>query len=354
MQWIVSVIGLVALLLLVFGTRQRPTASYRDVLLEDELISHIGSLAARGLGKGRGRIVMPPHMQRSLHRCIGYLNRWEERLPCAQWFTDNGRFLQEMTAAAQGEIKGVGKLPKDADGQIRVMRFARELVGHSNADVKGDLLVRAVTAWQENAPFTENEITALPVALRVTLLSLLEEMLTKCDEEQRAYNAAPSFASRLFSEHPSRAMRLFERYKRSTTFLEHLLSLLRASEEPAAIAWLDEQLAGLQMQSAQIAQVEHDRQTEHRLWVGNAITSLRVLSRLPWERLTEEMSLLNAALLQDEVYPTMDAESRAYYRQVAVRIGRRFGMPDLSVCRAALALCEGQGEDELAAHVGYY
>ncbi len=356
MQWIISVLGLLILFLLARGARKPSAApSYRDVLLEDELIAHMGTLATRGAHNGKARIQIPANMQQTILREIGALNRCpqDERLPAAGWLSDNGRFLQEITASLQLDLRGAPKLPKDETGEIRIVRFAREFLGHSNADLHSEPFQKAVAAWQERDPFTVDEINCLPLALKAVLLTILHEMIILCAKQQQAYNAAPLFARDLENKREAAAMRLFERYKQSTPFLEHLLSILRTSEEPSAVAWLDKHIAALDRETAQLAQLEHDRQTENRLWVGNAITSLRTVSHMPWHKLCESMSAVHAELLRDKTYPLMDSESRAYYRSRVVRWSRVSGKPELLVCAAALSLAASK-EELPESHVGYY
>ncbi|NLV58181.1 MAG: hypothetical protein GXY67_05380 [Clostridiales bacterium] len=355
MQWIVSVFGLAILFLLAKGVRKQPIVSYRDVLLEDDLIAHISALATRGTQRGQGRIHIPARMQQTLLRSVSVLNRYpqEELLPAAGWLSDNGRFLQEMTASLEIELKGSPLLPRDSGGEVRIFRFAKELIGHSNADLQVETLQKAVSAWQQREPMTVDEINCLPLALKAALLSVLHEMILLCTQQQQEWGAAELFTKELQQKHEAAAMRRFESCKHSTTFLERLLSLLRTSEEPIAVAWLDKHIASLNHQTEQVAQLEHDRQTENRLWVGNAITSLRVVANLPWHKLCENMSLVHDELMHDSIYPLMDAESRSYYRSRVVHISRLTGRKELSVCSAILSLTSS-GTDSLESHVGYY
>ncbi|MEA5013302.1 MAG: glucoamylase family protein [Candidatus Limiplasma sp.] len=355
MQWIVSGLGLAILFLLARGVRRQPVVSYRDVLLEDELIAHIGALATRGDQRGQGRIRVPARMQQTILRSISLLNRYpqDELLPAASWLSDNGRFLQEMTASLELDLKAAPLLPKDNGGEVRIFRFAKELVGHSNGDIQVESLRKAVASWQQREPMTVNEVNCLPLALKAALLGILHEMIHLCTRQQQEFGAADLFAKDLRQKRETAAMRRFEAYKHSTTFLEHLLSILRTSEEPSAVAWLDKHIASLNHQTERLAQLEHDRQTENRLWVGNAITSLRVVSNLPWHKLCESMSQVHDELSRDPVYPLMDAESRSYYRSRVVRISRLTERKELAVCAAVLSLASSGG-DPVESHVGYY
>ena len=50
-----------------------------------------------------------------------------------------------------------------------------------------------------------------------------------------------------------------------------------------------------------LAEAEHAHQAESSLWIGNAVTSLRAIGRLPWQRVLESLSAVHAALSADRV-----------------------------------------------------
>ncbi|MEG1891961.1 MAG: hypothetical protein RR301_11100, partial [Clostridia bacterium] len=356
MQWIISVVGIVILFVLAWGVHRPAAPSYRDARLAEELMPHLNALAARVAARGRAKVRMPRHMLRTLEHAIGFLNRLAvgELMPAAQWLSDNGRFLQEQTAALKLSLRTAPKLPGSRAEGARVTVFARELVGHTAAELRKQKLAGAVAAWQKAAPFTVAEIDQLPLALRAALLHVIHELTLLCAEEQHAQLAAEHMFRLLGDKRERAAMRLFKRMEHSPAFLERLLTELRAHGDADRALWLDRYFNEHALDAEGLARGEHDHQTESCQWLSNAITSLRALDRMPWHHLLEEISLVSAALEEDEVYPYMDLESRAYYRGRVALISRMSRKPELSVCAAALALCKGAGEDELRSQVGYY
>lgn len=356
MQWIISVVGLAILFILAWGAHRAPLPSYRDAPLEDELLAHLSAMAARAEGRGRAKVRMPRNMLGTLEKTIGFLNRLppDELLPAAKWLSDNGRFLQEEAASLRIALRGAPALPKAPEGDARVSAFARELLGHTNADLQTNRLIAAVRAWQKTSPFTVNETDCLPLALRASLLRIVHEMALLCAREQRAQLAAVQVSAALLDKRERHALRLFRRYEHSPAFLERLLSELRAHGDADRAVWLDRYFDRRELSTEKLAQKEHDHQTENCLWVSNAIASLRIAGRIPWHRLLEEISAVHAALMEDAVYPDMDMESRAYYRGRVSRVSRSSGKPELSVCEAALALCRSAESGDVRSHVGYY
>lgn len=356
MQWIISVIGLCILFVLAWGAHRPPAPSYRDAPLENELTAHLGVIAGQPPRRGGARLRAPRRLLGRLERAIGFLNHLptEELLPASKWLCDNGRFLQEETAALSLCLKGVKGLPATRDGEARILCFAREYLGHSNGDLRLHKLGEAMEAWQKLSPFTVPETDLLPCALRAALLNIVDEMAQLCMTEQRAHLKAVRVAAALRGRQEKSAMRLFARHRHSPAFLERLLQELRKIDGSERVMWLERYFNQHSLSVEALTNSEHEHQTDNCLWVSNAITSLRTLSRAPWERLLEEWSLIHAALSQDETYPAMDMESRAYYRAQVARISRYCHKPELSVCGASFALCAAANGDGVRSGVGYY
>ncbi len=358
MPWIIAVGSLIVLALLARAARRPVLDSYREAPLDDELLARVGTVATRCKTSGTVRLRVGKRTLRRLERLLRRLNRTprEQQLPAVQWLTDNGRFLQETVASMVLDTRRMGRLPRVESGEARATLFARTLLSHANAELNPALLIKAMEAWQDASPFHEDELLALPVVLRATLIRILMELLAQCAREQRDANAAPVFAQMLTGGKGKRVERIFERMKQSPTFLTHLLAELRALENANALAWLDARTHGMEPSPSQLAEAELERQTENRLWVGNAVTSLRVVARTPWRQISENASLLHEALTHDPsgVYERMDEESRGYYRARAVRFARLCGATELSVGRMSVTLSQMHASNDLAAHVGYY
>ena len=355
MHWIISAAGLAILFLLAWGTHRPAPRAYRDATLDDALPAHLKALAAETEGRGRTRIRMPRGLLGSLERSVRFLNALptQDLLPAARWLCDNGRFLQEEIASLRLALEGTPRLPRCSSGVPRVILFAREVMGHSTAAFDRARLERAVDAWQSVTPFTVEETDCLPLALRLTLLELICALAGQCVHEQKARLCAVRMDRLLRHGRERQAQRLFKRNEHESAFLEQLLSQVRAGEEAGRALWLDRYFDQHGLSADGLAESEHAHQAESCLWVSNAVTSLRAIGRMPWQRVLEGLSAVHASLCADRVYCGMDQESRAYYRGQVSRIAERTGRPELSVCAGALSLAQGGGEG-VRGHVGYY
>lgn len=355
MLWIIPFAGLIVLFLVAWRVHRPASPGYRDAPLDDALFGHLSTMAARSEGRGLARLTMLRGTMHTLESAIGYLNTLPEDdlMPCARWLCDNGRFLQEETASVSLALKSAPKLPRSPDGMPRVSLFACELLGHTNADLNRKRFTAAIQAWQSVSPLSVAEITCLPLALRAALLQLVVEMAGQCAQQHHAQQAAVRL-NRLIAADERKAMRLFKRHAHDPVFLERLQSDLRASEASPTALWLDGYFDRHGLNADALAQSEHARQSESCLWISNAITSLRTTARIPWHVVLEEVSPVNEALNADPIYPKMDLESRAYYRQQVERIAHNSGRAELSVCAGALTLCQSAAPGTVRAHVGYY
>lgn len=356
MHWIIAVSGLLILALLAWGARRPSQPTYRDAPLDDALNAHLSALAARPEGRGKARMRMPRGMPRAFEKAVRYLNALPsgELLPAARWLCENGRFLQEEIASLVLSLKDAPKLPKTPEGAARAVLFARELMGHSAAVFTRVRFEKAVEAWQESSVFTNTELDHLPLAIRLTLAEMVCELAVLCVKEQRAQLCAVRAERCLRQGRERQALRLIKLHGYEPAFLERLLSEARAGADGASALWLDQYFTQHGLSADALAQTEHDHQSEICHWVSNAVTSLRAVGRVPWQRVLEQLSPVHAALCQDDTYRAMDQESRAYYRGRVALAARRSKRAELAVCAGALTLCRGAEANTIRAHVGYY
>ena len=130
-------------------------------------------------------------------------------------------------------------------------------------------------------------------------------------------------------------------------------------EDARLLKKLDGCLARMGVTAAELADREHERQARACLWTANAIQSLRALSAADLRPTLEALSAVDAALRRDPagVYPRMDAESRAMYRERAARLAERFGVAEAVVANRALECAQNRAHGDtpaLSGHVGYY
>lgn len=335
---------------------EKTRISYRDAPLGKELPAHLQTIAMEAPQRGRASLRHHRRMLRALEKEVGFLSDFpdDELLPGAMWLVENGRYLQEKTASALERSVRKPCLPMAKTGESRILAFAREYVGHRMAEVTADSLSQSLAAWQHAAPFSQQELCLLPLAMDIALLSITGEMCRLCYGEQLARVNARRMLHLLEKDDQPKARRLFEKHSHHPAFLQRLLCGMAAMEQRPSMLWLERCLGENHLSREALTRSEQEHQTENSLWISNAITSLHTLSHLPWERLLEQWSPLHPKLMQDETYPKMDAESRAYYRSAVHLLSRRLDKPEATVLEAAFTLAGKEAEEPLYHHVGYW
>lgn len=360
MQLTISLVGLglLALIMIVeWSERKRHAAgSLRDIpLSSDEMLRHIRLMEPSLRKRGAARPRLPASISGDLKKAEKFLNRMDPKtlLPAAQWLLDNMRRIEEDLQSVRYELKRQKRLPRTASGTVRVMKLAQEMVSHSGALVTREMCIRCIEAYYRVCPMTQAELYALPLAIKITLLALIDEMAVHILALEKDAADAARLAAALSSKR-----RLNPRAfgKRSTAFWEKLLSALKESEDADGAVWVQEQMRAFDLDALEIVQTEHLRQSEHRRWVGNAITSLKTVNQLPWQELLEKHNPIHHILSGDGsgVYPKMDFESREYYRNRVERLSRLMDVPESRLAQAACSLSQKGKDDGIRDHVGFY
>ncbi len=309
---------------------------------------HLRAISAECHKRGRARLGGIRRSVRALSISLSVLRARhdvEELTPAALWLVDNARMLEEACVTLQEELRHAPRLPACA-GEPRIARFAREWVGHTNAQASGPSLQAAAAAWQHSQPLTEVELALLPLAARRALVLLLADLAEDSAQTERART------------HAEAVLDISGKF-RPDAYWERLSCLLQEQENADALAKLDAHLLELGMTAADVAEREHARQTRACLWTGNAIASLRALAVLDWRVELEALSVIDGWLRKDPtgVYPRMDFASRGMYRRRAAKLASLFHVEESVVARKALACAESSIADtlpELSGHVGYY
>lgn len=252
--------------------------------------------------------------------------------PAMEWLTGNIRWVEECARAVARER--TRKLPA-RDGAPRVEVLVRQVVAHSDAQVTGERLTLALTAFDRVQGLNMNEIWLAPLALRMALLEAFYTVGLQVVRDQRA---------RLDAENWVAAGARVGQIKGwpGSAFCERALKLLHEQESPGARRALEEWLDSRGGGSETVIRRAHERQAMNRLVLSNILSSLRGLDGLCWERHFETISRAELALREDGVYPLMDEASRAALREQVCLISRRSGLSEWTVARHAVRAAQGR------------
>ncbi|CAG0942128.1 partial cyclic beta-1,2-glucan synthetase, partial [Anaerolineae bacterium] len=217
----------------------------------------------------------------------------------AEWILDNYYLVQQTCRQIREDMPPgfYRQLPQVDDGPLigyaRVYAIAQKLIAMDNAQFALEHAQRFLQVYQNFAPLTIGELWALPVMLRLGLIELLAQAVSRL--------------SGLPRNNPLRG-----------------LPLRRALSDDAIVA--------------------------------TCITSLRTLAAQDWQTFFESVSWVEQILRTDpaEAYARMDRETRDRYRKVIEELAFATGAAEQAVAHEAIEWARANALTPRTTHVGYY
>ncbi len=280
---------------------------------------------------------------------MGESSRLEQSIgPVAEWILDNEYLIEGHSRDVQINLpksyyRELPKLIEDPDrDQPRVYSVAKELVAHSDARLDRENILGFLTSYQSNDFLEIGELWALPLLLRIALIQRVEQLARQAWGELTDRESAEYWANRLLTTLRREPDQLFavlaelsNDQPRPSAFFATQLSGNLYDEDAALVpvqSWLER---SLRRPLTELNSGEQARQAANQISIGNAITSLRQLSRLDWREIFEHLSQVELILRRDPagVYPQMDFETRNLYRETVEVLARGSTLGQVQVAR---------------------
>jgi cyclic beta-1,2-glucan synthetase len=282
------------------------------------------------------------HIRKAREAALGIPR--EALSPVGVWAEDHALFLLEEADALERALKRAPRLPGEG-GVPRLLRWARAVCEENQGEISAPLIVRVIQREAGEEEITEEELSLLPRALACALFERMGEMLENCIQEKERRTRVLAWAKRFSAGE-------WDELPRDGALLSALLRALSEKENPAGLRRAYEALRASGLRWEEIVRQEQDRQTAQGLDAGRLISSLRGLSRLPFDAVRERLSPVIRILRADPTFPRMDRESRDLYVGRACLIAKRLRISQSAAARAAVALAEGKSGPE--GEAGYY
>ncbi len=236
-----------------------------------------------------------------------------------EWLLDNRYLLEREGKDVCLTLKKAGRAPR-CEGLPAIYRLAASLARAGRNRVTGERIELFLKGAQSARALNEKElwlfVPMLKAALVAAAAGLCRELLEVLDGYERKGDKNPFAAE---------------------------LTVRRALEEGSAPPESAEELA-------QLAEKVHTRLSQS---LGQAVTSLRLLSGADFTELLKDACVIEKSLAQDPVYTQMSDASRARYRAELSRMAKREGLSEPAAARKVLELSRAAG-DARRKHVGYY
>ena len=294
--------------------------------------------------------------------------------PAAEWLVDNFHIVEEQVREIREDLPHgfYGELPKltsgDFAGYPRIYSIAFALVAHTDSRLDVETLRRFLVAYQKTTPLKIGELWAMTITLRIVLVENLRRLAERIVISRKERDEADALADEILetaAKNPDELSSLIQkklekRKNLGNAFIVQITRQLREQEPLIAQACevIEKRLQRNGEATAQIVQIEHQKQAATQVSVGNIITSMRLLSTLDWQEFFESVSLVDPILQSDPIYPQMDFATRDRYRDVIERIGKQSNSSELSVAERVVELGENakksNSEDKRQTHIGFY
>ena len=280
-------------------------------------------------------------LRKAYHEVADAARRQEPLTPDAEWLLDNFYIIEDVLRTVRQDLPGgyYAELPRLTTGPLtglpRVYALALGLIAHTDSSLSEGPLLQYVRAYQSVSPLTIGELWAVPTMLRLALLENLRRLAEQLLQTRKAQAAAAAWLER----GPSAAIPP-EAEAIPDPFLIRLVQVMRdhgAAPSPAS-DWLEGWLARHNITVTDVLRREHQRQAANQVSIGNAVTSLRVLSALDWFEFFEQVSATEAVLREDPtgIYARQDFNTRDRCRRAIEQLARGARLAEEEVARRAV------------------
>lgn len=287
--------------------------------------------------------------------------------PAASWILDNYYLItQELTAFKKFFKKKIlSELPlsKLDETSFQVHIIAKKYLEATEYIYNNDNLIQLINGYQKIYPLSSLEVWILPQFLKFELLNNLYIIGTELSERINETKFANSIISKISNDlqnnrSAERHVKTLVKQPQVTPFV--LLSVLVGVREldyavENIIELIENKLLEEDLNLEEFTRARVLREVEFKQRLGEIIKSLKELSHTKWEKVFEEVSIVEATLKKDPagIYTQMDANSKDTYRHTVERISKNSAFSESEICRK---LINKSSESNIVRqrHIGYY
>jgi len=359
-----------AVLLFCVRSRGRKSAIWFDgaILRPEDLAAH-----ARELGKYHRVETVRTSRDIIIHRLqenyqfitrvyLGAAEDLQEGLqvaPAGEWLLDNYYLIEEQVKEILLNISKTRfqNLPVLCNGHFkgnpRIYAIALEIVSHTDGNLSEQALYKFIEAYQEEAPLAIGEIWSLSLMVRIALVEKIRHVCTLLETTHKQWRQAELVFVRTKPEKLKEKISALG--KLHPAFAEHLLEVIRNNELAGKQVrdLLAEKLLEQDTSLEKLVHSEHQAKAAHATSMGNAVSSLKGASTLDWNKIFEQISLVDHILRADAVYGELDLASRNHYRRNVQALAKKLNMSETRVAKLVMENAQA-AEGKCQRHCGYY
>ncbi|MFC4098409.1 GH36-type glycosyl hydrolase domain-containing protein [Paenibacillus xanthanilyticus] len=275
--------------------------------------------------------------------------------PAEEWLLDHSEFLASVILEIREEVPLTSMdylviVDNERNTRLRISSVCETYLMTTDGFLDEELFSSFLSFYQEVSVLTISEAWSLKLFLKVELIRRLASIIKPLQER----NTISRLVDRMLSSiqiaelTPERLKTALEEHKvelpLSGAMIVHLVRHLREHAETSAHIgeWLVCKLENKPESLDSILSYEYLLQSEYQVSTGNAIGSLRNLSRWVWSEFFEQISVVEQTLQQEKAgdYQKLDAASRHQLRYQVEKLARRMQVPEYLVASEAARLAD--------------
>ena len=296
--------------------------------------------------------------------------------PAGEWILDNLYIIEEaiknickdLTLKKYTNFLGIAN--GRYEGFARIYVLAGEMVAYTDGKINGENLKQMLMAYQNKKSLSMNEIWNIGLFIQIVLIENIREIceyIYSCQmQKEKVENILSKFFNTKVKLSHATVINSIKLTPMRNSFIEYMSYRLKkyGRKAFAYLNILEEEVEKTGNDISEIVKKEHFDVAVKKVLVGNAIITLKKISRVNFLEIFESINGVEDILKQDpaQQYDKMDVETKTYYRNKIQEISKKTKISEIYITKKCLELSKKAKEkleindinDERKTHIGYY
>ncbi|MEG2275258.1 MAG: glucoamylase family protein [Clostridia bacterium] len=275
-----------------------------------------------------------------------------------EWILDNMYIIEQEITILKQEfnsivIKRIPHIKDKLDRSIpRIKYLSEEILENSHGQVDQYALANFMNEYQKTTYVTFEEIVLLPFMLKLAILDFIARVcihiyasqLQKIKVEKLLDKTAANIKDVDIEKYIAILKSELADHKKvktsNTAYIEYMAYRLKMlgvqGDKLYKNLEIEVDRAGFSIEEA--IEKQHSEIAKTKLFVGNAIMSLKKISTTNWSRVFESINKIDEVLKCEytKQYENMDYKTRALYRDVVISLAKKSKMSEMHVAKKAV------------------
>ena len=296
--------------------------------------------------------------------------------PAGEWILDNLYIIEEaiknickdLTLKKYTNFLGIAN--GRYEGFARIYVLAGEMVAYTDGKINGENLKQMLMAYQNKKSLSMNEIWNIGLFIQIVLIENIREIceyIYSCQmQKEKVENILSKFFNTKVKPSHATVINSIKLTPMRNSFIEYMSYRLKkyGRKAFAYLNILEEEVEKTGNDISEIVKKEHFDVAVKKVLVGNAIITLKNISRVNFLEIFEGINGVEDILKQDpaQQYDKMDVDTKTYYRNKIQEISKKTKISEIYIAKKCLELSKKAKEkleindinDERKTHIGYY